>query len=63
MYGIETTQLYDDDILGPFMLSFLLRHLGLIFRHNNFRPLTARVATSCLPAYPTLIYPVWSSDK
>ena len=33
--GTVTAQLYDDDILQPVTLPFLLRHPGLTFRHDN----------------------------
>ena len=38
IFATVTSQLYEDDILKPVMLPFLLQHTGLTFQHDNARP-------------------------
>ncbi|GFS64744.1 DDE_3 domain-containing protein [Trichonephila clavipes] len=57
MRGTLTSQLYVDDILRP--------HVGLsgaIFRQDNARPHTARVAQDFLHHFQTLPWPARSPD-
>ena len=53
-----TAQFYDDDILQPVMILFLLRPPGLIFQHDNARLHTARVAINCLQTCSILLWPI-----
>ena len=52
-----TAQLYDDDILQPVTLLFLLRHSGLTFQHNNVRLHTTCVTMNYLQDCPILPWP------
>ena len=48
--GTLTAPPYVVNILPPVTLSFLLRHPGLIFQHNNICSHTTHVAINCLRA-------------
>ncbi|GFW01703.1 DDE_3 domain-containing protein [Trichonephila clavipes] len=62
MSGTLTGQRYVDDILRPHVGSFLNGLRGAIFKQNNARPHTARVAQDFLRYFYTLLCPARSSD-
>ena len=57
IFGIVSSQLYDDDLLHLVMLLFLLRHPGLTLQHDNARLHTAHVTMNCLLSYLILPWP------
>ena len=60
--GTVTAQLYDDDILQPGTLPFLLQHLELTFQYDNVRPYSAHVVINCLQACLIFPWSAWSLD-
>ena len=60
--GTVTAQFYDDDILQPVILPFLLRYSRLTFQHDNAWTHLAYVAMNCLQACPTLPWSDRSPD-
>ncbi|GFW57980.1 DDE_3 domain-containing protein [Trichonephila clavipes] len=62
MRGTLTGQRYVDDILRPHVGHFLNGLPGAIFKQDNARPHTARVAQDFLRHFQTLPWPVRSPD-
>lgn len=52
--GTLTAQRYVDDILGPVVLPFHLRHPCLTFQQEKALPPTASIAMNCLQTFSTL---------
>ena len=60
IFGSVKAQFYDDDILEPRMLLFLLRHSGYAFQHDNPRSHITHVVMNCLQVCPLIPWPASS---
>ncbi|GFY01971.1 transposable element Tcb1 transposase [Trichonephila clavipes] len=60
--GTSTGQRYVDDIIRPHVKPFLNGLPGAIFKQDNARPHTARVAQDFLRHFQTLPWPAHSPD-